>query len=357
MTIPGGRTMQQSQFLRVFEAIGQAFNSPLDTVSMLGEVARAVVEHLDLKACQFRLLSRDQLELEHVAAFGLSERYINKGAVDAGRSVTDALKGSSVYVADCSSDSRIQYPVEMAAEGIVSVLTVPLRTRGQVIGVMRLGTRTPREFDADELQAIEVVASLCSTAVTHSMFHQILRHVTQTLRSSLDLGEVLASMARVVAEDLRAKGCYLQLAGAPGEPLRVRASYGLSEGFLRRVDENPGPAAAALGGDCVEILDARQDPRVPWLEEVLAERFASLLYVPVMVRQRAIGVLCVATNHPFDFSDDELSLMTSIAEECGLAIRTAQMYSSMKERYESVVEDFHQWFDHFHVFPRNGEGG
>lgn len=349
--------MQQSQFLRVFEAIGQAFNSPLDTVSMLEAVARAVVEHLDLKACQFRLLSRDQRELEHVAAHGLSDAYLNKGAVDAGRSVTEALMGATVYVADCSTDPRIQYPLEMAAEGIVSVLTVPLKTRGQVIGVMRLGTQQRREFDADELQAIEVVASLCSTAVTHSMFHQILRHVSQTIRSSLDLKDVLSSMARVVAEDLRAKGCYLQLFDGRGERLEVKASFGLNETFLREVDENPGPATIALGGDCVEILDARQDPRVPWLDGVQSERFASLLYVPIMVRHQAIGVLCVATNHPFDFSDDELSLMTSIAEECGLAIRTAQMYSSMKTRYESVVEDFHQWFDHYHVFPRNGGGG
>ena len=89
-----------------------------------------MVEELDLKSCQFRLLSRDQRVLEHVAAHGVSEQYLNKGSVDAERSVTEALEGRTVYVADGASDPRIQYPQETAREGIVSVLTVPLRTRG-----------------------------------------------------------------------------------------------------------------------------------------------------------------------------------------------------------------------------------
>jgi two-component system, NtrC family, sensor kinase len=348
--------MEQTRFLSVFEEIGRAFNSSLGTVATLEVVARAVVGQLELKACHFRLLSRDQRVLEHVAAFGVSERYLNKGPVDAERSVAEALKGRTVYVADCSTDARIQYPIEMAQEGIVSVLTVPLRTRGQVIGIMRLGTRERREFSPDEIQAIEVIASLCSTAVTHSMFHQILRHVTQSIRSSLDLDEVLHSITRVIAEDLRAKGCFLKMLDSEGR-LRVRAAYGLSQRFLGEVEGEPSAAAAqALKGECVAIPDAGHDPRVPWSAAAREERFASLLYVPLMVRSQAIGLLGIATHHPYDFSEDEISLLAAIAEECGLAIRTAQMYGSMKHRYESVVEDFHQWFEHYHVFPPRREG-
>lgn len=347
--------MSDARYLKVFEVIGEVFNSPLGTVAMLETVARAAVEHLDLKSCQFRLLSRDQRILEHVASHGLSERYLGKGPVDAERSVTEALKGKTVFVADCSTDPRIQYPIESSQEGIVSVLTVPLRTRGQVIGVMRLGTRERREFSPEEIQTLEAVASLCTSAVTHSMFHQILRHVTQSIRSSLDLDEVLSSIARVIAEDLRAKGCFIQLLDAERKRLRARAAYGLSQRFLEQIEGEPAPAAAqALKGECVAILDAAHDPRLPWGAAAREERFASLLIVPLMVRDHAIGLIGIATHHPYHFSEDETALFTSIAEECGLAIRAAQMYGSMKTRYESVVEDFHEWFNHYHVFPRNG---
>jgi signal transduction protein with GAF and PtsI domain len=315
-------------------------------------VAEAVVEMFDLKMCHFRLLSRDQRILEHVAAHGVSERFLNKGPVDAERSVGEALKGKVVMVKDCSSDPRIQYPVEFAEEGIVSLLTVPLMTRGQVIGVMRLGTREERDFDAQAMEIINVVSSFCTSAITHSMFHQILGHVTESIRTSLDLSEVLDSIVRVICEDLRAKGCVLQLLDRSRKNLDVRAANGLSERFLERIETEPGKAATeALKGDCVAVLDARNDPRIPFIEEVIQEGFASMLYVPLVIRDKAIGVLCVVTHHPYNFSGEEIFLMQSIGEQCALAVRNAEMYATIKKRYESVVDDFQIWFEHYHTFP------
>jgi hypothetical protein len=66
-------------------------------------------------------------------------------------------------------------------------------------------------------------------------------------------------------------------------------------------------------------------------------------------------VLVVGTHHPYRFSDEELHLMGSVAEQCALAIRNAQMYDAMRQRYDSVVDDFHQWFEHVHVFPGGDE--
>jgi hypothetical protein len=75
--------MNVSQCHRVFRVIGEALNLPIGSVEVLEKVARAVVEEFGLKGCHFRLLSRDEKVLEHVASFGLSDRFLNKGPVDA----------------------------------------------------------------------------------------------------------------------------------------------------------------------------------------------------------------------------------------------------------------------------------
>ena len=93
--------------VRIFEEVGDAFNSTLGTEEKLERVARAIVKHLGIKACHFRVLSRDQRNLEHVASFGLSETFLNKGPVDAERSVAEALDGRLVMVEDCANDPRI----------------------------------------------------------------------------------------------------------------------------------------------------------------------------------------------------------------------------------------------------------
>ena len=337
--------------IRIFEEVGDAFNSNLGTEAKLEQVARAIVKHMDIKSCHFRVLSRDQKNLEHIASFGLSEAFLGKGPVDAEKSVAEALEGRIVMVEDCAHDPRIQFPKEHAEEGIVSLLTVPLSARGNVIGVMRLASADKREFSDQELTAIKTLASFSTSALTHSMFHDILAKVSANARSSLDLAEVLESTVRVVSDSLRVKGSTIRLLDRRGR-LELRAAYGLSERYLDFASSDPGEAVAqAMQGDCIAVLDARVDPRIRHHDEITRERISSVLFVPLMSREKAIGVLSVYTHNPYTFSDDEKELMTALGERCALSIRNAQMYHTIRRRYEDVVDEFQQWFEHYQTYP------
>ncbi len=337
--------------VEIFERVGNAFNSSLKAEEKLEQVARAIVEHLELKGCHFRILSRDQRVLEGIASYGLSDKFLSKGPVDAERSVAEALEGKTVMVADVGNDARIQYPKEHVEEGIVSLLTVPLRTRGQVIGVMRLSTDARREFSEQELRLIETLAAFSTSAITQAMFHDILADVNVAVRTSLDLDEVLESIVRVVCESLRVRGCTIRLSDRKGN-LDLRAAYGLSRQYLDTASRYPGEAVAeALQGHCVSILDARTDPRIRHRDDVAREKISSALFVPLMSRNEAIGVLSVYTHNPYPFSQEEIELMMAICEQCALSIRNAQMYHTIKRRYEDVVDEFQLWFEHYESYP------
>lgn len=345
--------MQCIHCRNVFQEIGDAFNSPIGTDGILKRAATVLVDQFNLKGCHFRLLSRDQRVLEHVASVGLSEAFLAKGPVDAEKSAAEALEGRVVTIADCASDPRIQYPQEHVEEGIVSQVTVPLSTRGQVIGVMRLSSSERREFSEEEIDFFKVAALFCASAVAHAMFHRILEHVTESIRTSLDLNEVLEGIARVVAEDLRAKGCTIQLFDEKGDLLELRASYGMSSRFNTAVAGIASSAAeeAFREGQCVPILDARSDPRIPYSREAEDEGFSSMLFVPLVCRDQVVGLLVLFTHHRYEFSGDEIYLMRAIGEQAALAIRNAQMYAAVKNRYNTVVDDFQQWFEHYCVYP------
>jgi len=342
--------MDRIESLKIFAVVGEAFNSPIDVVELLERTARALVEQFQIKGCHFRLLSRDQRILEHVAAHGLSEEFLSKGPVDAERSVAEALEGASVMISDCASDSRIQYPEAFAAEGVTSLLTVPLKSRGQVLGVMRLFGGENAGFSDQDLATLEVVATFCASAVLHSMFHRILGNVTATIRESLEMDQVLDSIVRVITEDLRAKGCTMMLVPVEGSRPELQAFYGISRGFAEAMASTPCPAMTdALAGEQVAVLEVGTDHRTPDTDIFTREGVASLLNVPLVIRGEVIGVLSVFTHHPYSFSEDELYLMSSIAEQCALAVRNAQMYAAIKRRYDSAVDDFQQWFEHYHA--------
>jgi len=349
--------MKCRQCHHVFSVMGNGLNSQIDTVELLESTAKALVEQFDLKACHFRLLSRNQKILEHVASHGLSDRFLAKGPVDAERSVTEALEGEMVMVKDCSADERIQYPEEFAKEGIVSMLTVPLATRGQVIGVMRLATAESREFSDDELDFFRTAALFCTSAIIHSIFHEILESVNDAITRSPDLDSVLEAIVEVVTDKLRAKGCSIRLLDAKGKHLEMRASRGLSRAYIETASADPGQGVAdALKGQCVSVLDAWSDPRIRHHEKMKLEKISSILFVPVMCRNTPLGVLSLYTHRPYQFSDDEIQMMKAIGVQCAMAIRNAQMYAALKNRYDTATTDFQQWFEHYCVYPSTERG-
>jgi GAF domain-containing protein len=344
--------MKCRQCHQVFAVMGDGLNSQVDTVELLESTAMALVDQFNLKACHFRLLSRDQKVLEDVASHGLSDRFLAKGPVDAERSVSEALDGKIVMVKDCTADPRIQYPDEFALEGIASMLTVPLATRGQVIGVMRLASAKPREFSEEEIDFFRVAAVFCTSAIIHSLFHDILESVNEAISGSLDLNSVLEAIVEVVTDKLRAKGCSIRLLDAQGKHLEMRASRGLSREYIQTASARPGQGVAdALKGKCVSVLDAWSDPRIRHHDKMKIEKISSILFVPVMCRETPLGVLSLYTHKPYEFSDDEIQMMKAIGGQCALAIRNAQMYAALKSRYDTVTDDFQRWFEHYCVYP------
>jgi len=331
--------------LEILSAVGDAFNSPVDTKELLERTARAVVEHLNLKACQFCLLSQDQQLLDHIASFGLDDGFLDRGPVESAGSA-EALEGSAVVIPDCRSDPRVQYPDAHAAAGLVSSLAVPLKTRGQVIGIVQVYAGEAREFSEIDRKLMEVLAAFCARAVTNSMFHKILDGVTAAIRSSLSLEQALESVVRAISEDLRLVGCTIHLLDGEDEKLKLRAAFGPSKKYLAYLGSEPDPGfEEALQGKCTQLLDPQRVPSTPFLEKVIEEGISSILHVPLMIRSKPVGVLCLYTHRPYEFSEDERYFMKAVADECGLAIQQSRIHSMFRQSYETLVNDFQIWFE------------
>ena len=73
--------------------------------------------------------------------------------------------------------------------------------------------------------------------------------------------------------------------------------------------------------------------------------FQETLHVPLMIRAKAVGVLCLYTHHPYPFSEDERYFMKAVADECGLAIQQSRIHTIFRQSYETLVNDFQIWFE------------
>lgn len=152
-------------------------SSSLELDQVLQSIVTSITEAMQVKACSLRLLDPRTGQLQMSAVYGLSSGYLAKGPVDVEHSPIDseAMCGTPVIIPDVSTDTRFQYKEAAKREGIVSVLCVPLETRGEPIGVMRVYTSEPRTFHEDEIQFLTVLASLAALAIENANLYESLK--------------------------------------------------------------------------------------------------------------------------------------------------------------------------------------
>jgi signal transduction histidine kinase len=161
--------------------IAKAVTSTLDFTEVLNNIARLATRAMDAKACSIRLLHEERRQLWVAAAFGLSEEYLAKGAVDLDKSLVDrgALRGKPVAILDVTKDPGFQYPEEARKEGIRSVLCVPLSVREKPIGVLRLYTGEIHRFTDEEIDFLSTLASQGAVAIENARTYQRLEDLEQ----------------------------------------------------------------------------------------------------------------------------------------------------------------------------------
>ena len=176
---------KERRYYRALYEVAETINSTLDPQEVLRGIAESATRAMEAKACSLMLLSPDRRELYHSAAYGLSDWYVRKGPLQVDLSMAEALRGHTVAVRDAGSDPRVQYRAQAVQEGIASILCVPMRLRDEVIGVMRVYTSEPWDFDNQDIEFIEAVANLGAIALENARRYQEVKANYDTVRQDL----------------------------------------------------------------------------------------------------------------------------------------------------------------------------
>ena len=167
---------EMDYFTALYE-VARAINASLEPARVLEKIVRSVVQAMDLKAASIRLLDDREKKLVLGGAYGLSEDYIHKGPILVEESGVDrkALRGRTIYLRDAQTDKGFQYGEKARAEGIKSVLVMPLMVEKKAIGVLRGYSDRIREFSERELKFLQAVSHLSAIAIENARLHQLLQ--------------------------------------------------------------------------------------------------------------------------------------------------------------------------------------
>ena len=157
--------METGQRYKILYDIAQKLNSKLEPQEVLRTIVESIRDAANAKGCSLMLLTPDRQELIHSVACGLSDWYVRKGPVKVDAAIAQALEAKPVAILDATTDRRVQYKEQAKKEGVVSLLSLPLKRRGQVIGIVRVYTAKPRQFPDNEIDFFSALANLGAVAL------------------------------------------------------------------------------------------------------------------------------------------------------------------------------------------------
>ena len=233
-------------------------------------------------------------------------------------------------------------------------LALPIPVKGQTWGVMSLISQEQRDFLPEEVKVLEAVAHQIGQVVERSLLLADMQEQTRRLETLARTGHTLTaarSLEDVLATVVEAaRGLVLdgaaRLAIAEGDQLRFCAEAGILGGSpIERIasvafgEGVTGRAAVSRQPVIVELIDA--DPGVVGLPWLMSEGFVSTVAVPLLLRERLVGVLNVFTRARHTFAPADMGLLLSFASHAAIAIDNAQLFAEAQQnaaRYRALFD-------------------
>jgi len=174
--------LQSSARLQALNESARAINSTLELNEVLNRLVKNTAEAMSIRACSIRLLDKTGKLLQPVAAYGLSQAYLEKGPLDLDNDPLDrkVLEGEVINLSDASSSSLLQYPEWAAQEGYFSMISAPLIGKNKPLGVLRAYTNKKDHFSSDDELFLSAIAAQGSSAIENALAFQTIESLDAT---------------------------------------------------------------------------------------------------------------------------------------------------------------------------------
>lgn len=164
-------------YLDIFKIITRFIAESENLETMCNRSTQLLVGSLGIKASAIFALNPETEELEHLASFGLSIDYLNKGPVKITKSKGWSSHKTPIAIRDVTQADTIQYPEQARKEGIRAIVSIPITFSGKGIGLLRLYHSDVWDISEHDLDTLSVLAEIIGMAMMHSRISSALQSV------------------------------------------------------------------------------------------------------------------------------------------------------------------------------------
>lgn len=344
---------EKTREVDVLHRITESISNTLDLEAVLKHIVDVVVEVTKADACLLYLLSNNRDELILRASKNPHPKLIGRITLGLGEGITGwvARERTRVVIpSNASEDPRFKLFHNLPEDRYQGFVSVPIMVKKEVIGVINVQHKRPRRYREDELALLSTIANQVGGAIENARLYDQMRRkalqletlsqVSDTVTSNRIIDDVLQLIVTMTAQMMGSKICSIMLLDAATGELRIAATQSLSEQYRRKPNLKVGQS---ISGRAVHerrpiiVADVTKEPDYMYPDLAAKEGLASLLSVPMMVRDKAVGVINSYTSVPHHFASEEVRLMQTIANQAAIAIEHTTLMEKSFEMQEALA--------------------
>jgi len=351
------RLSEQKKILAAFYEVSKTVNQSLDLDQTLNISLEQVKSILNADTALIRLLDEDTNELKLVAHSGFAKpesvhiaphRKFGKG------SAWQCVMSGQPYIQNRPrEDSTI-----MSFSGIRSSVTIPLKSKGRVMGTMGVHQRTARDFLPEEIELMANIGSQVGMAIENARLYtklqqisndlSALNFVSETVNRSLDMNKMLEGALDSVIKVLRADGGFIRLLDSKKQELFVASHKGFTPDQIKLLKKRrkfgDGINWKVFQSGKAQFVEHR--PEDLYLQKIgsfglkIGAHFSILF--PLKSKEKPYGTMAIFALSPRRFKPEEIELCSTIGNQIGTAIENAMLLKSLAEsekKYKNLFEN------------------